>query len=69
MKKFPHDNLYALSTPSKSGSTISQITIQKYLKAKDYFRFKAKKKLFLSDKHKADRLKWAKEHKWWTLED
>ncbi len=55
--------------PSKSNSTISRTTIQKYLKAEGYFRFKVRRKLFLSNKHKAARLKWAKENKGWTLED
>ena len=69
LEKFPHDNLHALSTPPKFGSTISRTTIRKYLKAAGYFHFKARRKPFLSDKHKAARLKWAKEHKGWTLED
>ncbi len=69
VEKFPHDNLHALWTPSKSNSTISRTIIRKYLKAEGYFRIKARKKLFLSDKHKAARLKWAKEHKRWTFED
>ena len=57
VEKFPHDNLYALSTLSKSGHTINQTTIQQYLKAVGFFRFKARKKPFLSVKHKAARLK------------
>ena len=57
VEKFPHDNLYTLSTPFKSDYTISRKTIRRYLKAIGFFRFKAKKKLFLSDKHKAARLK------------
>ncbi len=68
IEKFPHDTLNALSTPSKSGSIISRTTIRKYLKAVGYFRFKARRKSFLFDKHKAARLKWAKEYKGWTLE-
>ena len=69
MEKFPHDNLNALSTPSKSGNTVCRTTIRRYLKALGYFRFKARRKPFLSNKHKVARLKWAKEHKGWTLED
>ncbi len=57
VKKFPYDNLNALSNSSKSGSTISQTTIKKCLKAEGYFCFKARRKLFLSDKYKAVRLK------------
>ncbi len=69
MEKFSHDNPYVFSTLFKSGSIISRTTIQKYPKTKDYFRFKARKKPFLSDKHKAARLKWAKEHQRWTFGD
>ena len=57
VEKFPHDNLHALSNPSKSGYTIGRTTIWQYLKAAGFFWFKARKKLFLSDKHKAARLK------------
>ena len=69
VEKFPHDNLHALSTPSKSGYNISRTTIRKYLKVSGYFRYKARRKPFLSSKHKAARLKWAKEHLRWTLDD
>ena len=69
VEKFPYDNLHALSTPSKSGHTMGRTTIRRYLKAAGFFRFKARKKPFLSDKHKAARLKWAKEHQNWTLDD
>lgn len=65
----PHDNLKALGTPSKSGQTLSRATVRKYLKANGYFRFKARKKPFLSSKHKQARLKWAKEHRGWTMDD
>ena len=63
------DNLKALGTPPKSGQTLSRATIRKYLKAEGYFRFKARKKLFLSRKHEQARLRWAKEHRAWTMED
>ena len=55
VKKFLHDNLHALSTPFKSGHTIGRTTIWQYLKAASFFRFKARKKPFLSNKHKAAR--------------
>ena len=63
VEKFLHDILNALSTPSKSGNTVCRTTIRRYLKALGYFRFKARRKPFLSNKHKVTRLKWAKEHK------
>lgn len=37
IKKFLYNNLYVLSTFSKSGHIINQITIQQYLKAADFF--------------------------------
>lgn len=56
----------ALGTPSKSGTTLSR---RRYLKAEGYFRFQARRKPFETDKHKAARLKWAKEHRNWTMDD
>ena len=69
VEKFPYDNLYALSTPFKSDYIISWTTIRRYLKAAGFFQFKARKKPFLSNKHKATRLNWAKEHQDRTLDD
>ena len=37
VEKFPHDNLHALSNPSKSGYTIGRTTIWQYLKAAGFF--------------------------------
>ena len=65
----PQDNLKAIRTPSKSGQTLFRATIRKHLKADEYFKFKARKKPFLSSKHKKARLRWAKEHRAWTTED
>lgn len=62
VEKFLPINLYALSTLFKSGYNIHWTTIQKYLKALDYFCYKARKKLFLSSKYKVAKLKWAKKH-------
>ena len=50
VQQFPHDNLKALSTPSKSGHTHSKSTIRKYLKSEGFFRFKAPKKPYLKPK-------------------
>lgn len=69
VERYPHDNLKALGTPSKSGTTLSRPTLRRYLKAEGYFRFKARRKPFLTSKHKAARLKWAKEHKGWTMDE
>ena len=62
VENFLYDNLHALSTPSKSGHIINWTTIRRYLKAAGFFWFKARKNSFLSDKHKAARLKWANKY-------
>lgn len=69
VERFPHDNLKALGTPSKSGQSLSKPTVRKYLKGEGFFRFKARKKPYLTPKHKKDRLRWGKEHLRWTIED
>ena len=69
VERNPHDNLAALGTPSKSGTTLSRKTVRAYLKAAGYLRFKARRKPYLTKKHKEARLRWAREHLGWTLED
>lgn len=69
VERFPHDNIAALGTPSKSGHTLSRGTIRSYLKTAGYLRFKARRKPFLTQKHMEARLRWAREHVDWTLED
>ena len=69
VERYPHDNLKALGTPSKPGHTLSQPTVRKYPREEGFFRFKARKKPYLSPKHKKDRLRWGKEHLRWTIED
>ena len=59
----------ALGTPSKSGSKLSRGTVRPYLKAAGYLRFKARRKPFLTQNHKDARLRWAREHLRWKLED
>ncbi len=54
VERNPYDNLKALGTSSKSGNTLSRPAIRRYLKAEGCLRFK---KPFLSNKHKAARLK------------
>ncbi len=55
-----NDNLAALGTPSKSGHTLSRATVWSYLKATSYLQFKARRKPFLTQKHKDTRLCWAR---------
>ncbi len=69
VERFPHNNLAALSTPSKSGHTLSRGMVWSYLKTAGYLRFKARRKPFLTQKHKEARLCWAREYVDWTLEN
>lgn len=52
----------------KDGVDVSDITVRRRLAEKKYSFCKAKKKPLLTTKHKKDRLKWAKEHKSWSIE-
>lgn len=67
--KNPYDNLLALATPSKSGQQLSTNTVRKYMRGCGFFRYKARKKPYLTIKHKAYRLVWARRHKDWTVKD
>ena len=69
MKQNPYDNLATLNTSSKSGTTFSRKTLQAYLKAAGYLQFKARRKPYLTKKHKEARLRLAGEHLEWTLDD
>ena len=69
VERNPHDKLASLGTPSRSGQKLSRKTVRSYLKTAGYLRFKARRKPFLTKKHKAARLRWAREHVGWTLED
>lgn len=65
----PHENLLALATPSKSGHKLSRCTVRKYMKTAGFFRSRARRKPFLTIRHKAVRLQWGREHNDWTIED
>ena len=67
VERFPHDNLLALATPSKTGQKTSHSTVRRYLKAAGYLRLKARRKPFLNERHKKARLAWAREYKEWTM--
>lgn len=69
VERNPNDNLAALGSPSKSGHKLGRKAIRTYLKAAGYLRFKARKKPFLTQKHNDARLRWAREHVGWELED
>lgn len=59
----PHDNLAALATPSKSGHQLSKPTVRKYMRGAGFLRFRARRKPYLTVRHKAARLIWARKHK------
>ena len=65
----PHDNLACLATPSKSGHRLCKNTVRKYMKGAGFLRFKTRRKLYLTIRHKAARLVWARKHKHWSIED
>jgi transposase len=65
----PFETMAALCSPSKSGHQLSKKTVRKYLAKNEVYTFKPRRKPFLSEKHKRDRLKWAREHVKWTAED
>ena len=69
MEQNIQDNLTALGTPSKSGTSLSRKAVGGYLKAAGYLMFKARRKPYLTKKNKEARLRWAREHLGWTLED
>ena len=65
----PHDNLAALATPFKSGHQLSKPTVQKYMRGAGFLRFRARRKPYLTIRHKAARLIWARKHKHWSVKD
>ncbi len=69
MKRNPHDSIAALDTPSKSGTMLSCKTVRAYLNPAGYLQLKARRKPYLTKKHKEARLHWVYEHPGWTLED
>ena len=56
------DNLHALATSSKSSKQLHRNTVRRYLKEAGYFRFRKRRKFFLTVAHMKNRLKWAKLH-------
>ena len=69
VKSNPHDNFDALISLSKAEKSIHRNIVRTYLKRAGYFRFKARKKFYLTLKHKQTRLKWIKKHLHWTLNE
>ena len=61
----PFENLKSFSTPSKSGHLLHRNTTRKYLNENEIYAFKPVRKPYLSKKHKADRLIWARRHRNW----
>lgn len=52
VERNPHDKLASLGTPSRSGQKLSRKSVRSYLKTAGYLRFKARRKPFLTKKHK-----------------
>lgn len=67
VEKYSQENLHSLSTSSKSGQQLFRNIVRKYLKTVGYLRFKTRRKSFLTDAQRKIRLKWAMEHRHWTL--
>jgi transposase len=65
----PQDTFIALASPSKSGQKLHRTTVRRYLRKNELYAFKPRRKPFLKPAHKQARLKWAKEHLSWTLDD
>jgi transposase len=65
----PQDTFAALATPSKSGQQLHPCTVRRYLRKNELYAFKPRRKPFLSENHRRARLKWAKEHLSWSLDD
>ena len=65
----PKDTFQALATPSKSGQQLHPTTVRRYLRKNELYAFKPRRKPFLNENHKRTRLKWAKEHLTWSLDD
>ena len=67
--RFSENNLKAFAILFKSGHKFFRNIVRKYTRSRGYFRFKVKKKSFLTERHKKIRLKWGLQHKHWTIED
>src|SRR4051794_17115334 len=65
----PFETLASLSTPSKSGHQLHHNTTRKYLKKNERYAFRPRHKPFLTKKHKACRLKFAKQYVKWEDSD
>ena len=44
-------------------------TVRQYLAKNKYYAFRPRQKPFLTEQHKLDRCRWAKEHKNWKVDD
>jgi transposase len=52
-----NDDFATLTSPSKATHLIHRFIVRRYLRVEGYLRFKARKKSFLTSKHKLARLK------------
>ena len=69
MARNPFETLACLSTPGKSGYRIHINTTRKYLAKNEYYAFRPRRKPYLTENHKKERVRWARIHQNWSLED
>jgi DDE superfamily endonuclease/Transposase len=65
----PFETLTCLSTPGKSGCRMHINTTRKYLAKNEYYAFRPRRKPYLTETHKKERLRWARIYENWGLED
>jgi Transposase len=69
MDRNPFETLTCLFTPGKSGCRMCVNTTRKYLDKNEYYAFRPRRKPYLTEAYKKERLRWARIYKSWTLED
>ena len=65
----PFATLATLSTPSKSGYRLHYNTVRQYLAKNEYYAFRPRRKPYLTQMHKQNRLKFARRMQHWKLSD
>jgi Transposase len=59
----PFETLTCLSTPGKSGCRMHVNTTRKYLTKNEYYAFRPRRKPYLTETYKKERLRWARIYK------
>jgi Transposase len=63
MDRNPFETLTYLFTPGKSGCRMHINTTRKYLAKNEYYAFRSRRKLYLIETYKKERLRWARIYK------